>query len=146
MQHIDHLRKALVDPNPLVVLIKAHLVFERMLNALIESHLALPSALETGRMSFAQKVSLAEALGGLPSKLATQLRLVNTERNRAAHRLEWELSETDTETLISKITVEDEATATRPLSHRFALALAYLGGGVDAALQNSERQRHEVTT
>lgn len=75
------------------VLLRGHLWVETHLVGLLESELANPDALNLDRMAFAQKVSLANALGLLsPDEVAT-MKVLNRMRNRLAHNLGGEPTE-----------------------------------------------------
>lgn len=72
------------------VLLRGHLWVEQFLMALIEAEVANPAPLSMDRMTFANKLNLAEALGLLSSGDAKTIRILNKMRNRLAHDLEGE--------------------------------------------------------
>lgn len=72
------------------VLLRGHLWLENALIDLIEAEVRNAKPLNTERMSFANKVNLAESLGLLGSSDAKTLRKVNGIRNRLAHDLHGE--------------------------------------------------------
>ena len=73
--------------DPTLVLLKGHLLVEEQLFACIGAHCRDATKLEDARLTFAQKLRLAQALCGLQS-VAHSLEKLNALRNRMAHRLE----------------------------------------------------------
>lgn len=69
------------------VLLRGHLWVEKHLISLLEAELARPEALDLDRVSFAQKVKLADALGMLTPDEEGLLRKLNQARNLLAHDL-----------------------------------------------------------
>lgn len=69
------------------VFLRGHLWVEKFLGDLLEAVLADPAAIQLDRMSFSQKVGLAQALGAVASAEAAPLRVMNKTRNRLAHDL-----------------------------------------------------------
>ena len=73
--------------DPTLVLLKGHLLVEEQLFACIAAHCRDATKLEDARLTFAQKLRLAQALcGGL--SVAHSLEKLNALRNRMAHRVE----------------------------------------------------------
>lgn len=81
------------------VLLRGHLWLENAVIDLIEADVANPAALNMDRMTFANKVNLAEALGLLSPGDAATLRTLNKIRNRLAHNLHGEPTPEDLATL-----------------------------------------------
>lgn len=77
----------------MTVVLKAHLWVESMLIGLIEVSLENPGALDLDRMTFAHKLRLAEASGGLQSEVVPWVRALNKLRNSLAHELDEEASD-----------------------------------------------------
>jgi hypothetical protein len=73
--------------DPTLVLHKGHLLVEEQLFACIAAHCPDATKLEDARLTFAQKLRLAQALCGLQS-VAHSLEKLNALRNRMAHRVE----------------------------------------------------------
>src|ERR1035437_3619166 len=73
--------------DPTLVLLKGHLLVEEQLFACIGAHCRDATKLEDARLTFAQKLRLAQALCGLQS-VAPSLEKLNALRNRMAHRVE----------------------------------------------------------
>lgn len=94
---------SITDPNPLVMVIKAHLWLERSLNRMLEAEMKRPEALRSVRLQFSQKLNLVEALGVLPPDRAAVFRELNKVRNSAAHRVEWTLTEDDMQQIIDSV-------------------------------------------
>ena len=91
----------------LAVVIRAHLYLEHWLNLLIEECLPEPGAIEIERQSFSFKVDLAVGLGVLPQTLKQPLLGVNSFRNRLAHDIEAQISQTDIDRLFKSFTKSD---------------------------------------
>ena len=73
--------------DPTLVLLKGHLLVEEQLFAYIVAHCQDATKLEDARLTFAQKLRLAQALSGDLS-IAHSLEKLNALRNRMAHRVE----------------------------------------------------------
>jgi hypothetical protein len=76
--------------DPSLILLKGHLLVEEQLFSYIEAHCRNASKLEDARLTFAQKLRVAQALsGGLTdSQMARSLETLNAIRNKMAHRAE----------------------------------------------------------
>lgn len=76
--------------DPELVVLKGHLLIERLLDAYLENNLARSSALKKAGLDFSQKLAVAEAIH--PEWdcewLWQSIRILNNVRNRLAHRLE----------------------------------------------------------
>lgn len=81
------------------VLLRGHLWLENAVIDLIEADVANPAPLKLDRMTFSNKVNLAEALGLLGPGDAATLRAFNKIRNRLAHDLHGEPTPEDLQTL-----------------------------------------------
>ena len=90
---VQRLRDHLSDDSGQTAVLKAHLWVESMLIGLIEVSLPRPSVLDLDRMTFAQKLRLAEATGGLQSEMVPWLKALNRLRNRLAHELDEDASD-----------------------------------------------------
>lgn len=77
------------------VFLRGHLWVEKFLDDLLEAVLADPAANQLDRMSFSQKVGLAQALGTVAPAEAAPLRMMNKARNRLAHDLAGDASTKD---------------------------------------------------
>lgn len=75
--------------------IQAHLYLDHAVTTLIADTLVRPDAVRLGRMGFAQKTDLIEAMGSLPDDLLSAVRAVNGLRNRIAHQLEFSITRKD---------------------------------------------------
>lgn len=69
------------------VLLRGHLWVEKHLIGLLESELRRPEKLDLDRMTFSQKVKLADALGMLHPDEVGAIRMLNGMRNKLAHNL-----------------------------------------------------------
>lgn len=125
---IERLTAHLNDPSRLVVLIKAHLWVERSLNEILEAKLEAPEALKVEGMQFGNKVNLLAALGLLAERWAAPIRRLNTMRNHAAHRLDWDLTDDEAEALIRDIERDADVRPATTVNARLVRALVYVLG------------------
>ncbi len=128
---LQALFRSLSDPNRLVVVIKAHLWLERSINSCLEIRLDRPEALNIERMGFQQKANLVAALGMIDEQRADVIQRINTVRNHAAHRLDWELSDDETQSLIEQIAPSEFRDSDQSLNELLVLALTQLVGYVE---------------
>ena len=85
------------------VFLRGHLWVEKHLRDLLAAYLADPAAINLDRMTFSQKVSLAQALGAVSEDEAVPLRTLNKIRNRMAHDLTGEPAEQEIASLESSL-------------------------------------------
>jgi hypothetical protein len=76
-------------------LLQAHLYFDHVITRLLVDELANPDAIDARRMSFLQKLRLTQALGLIPTDLASSVEFINGLRNKIAHDLDFEISDKD---------------------------------------------------
>ena len=75
--------------DPILVVLKGHLLLEEALEQLISASCDVPSELEKARLTFAQKLSLVCALSPILSDSDRSfVRKLNAMRNKMAHRLD----------------------------------------------------------
>ena len=87
---------------PLVMILKAHLLAESLLDGFIGAFLRRGEHLvRRGRLLFAQKVTVFEATDYAPDSLSNALRTLNTIRNTLAHDAEADVSSADVLALCS---------------------------------------------
>jgi len=127
------------------VLLKGHLLIEEQLFAFIAAHCRHPKLLEEVRLTFAQKLRLAQSLSGGFTDLVRPLEKLNAIRNRMAHHVEI----TDLDTRIDdylRAWAEDEfvppKTArdrTRHLRNSLIFQIAMIAGmsGAERAVRHS---------
>lgn len=84
-------------------LIQTHLYLDHIVSLLLVDALHKPSAINTGRMAFVQKLQLVEGMGLLMDDVAAAIRVVNSLRNKIAHDLNFEISETDERNVVNAI-------------------------------------------
>ena len=82
------------DREPLSFVLRGAIYIEHALIAFIESRVEYPRALDNARLSYAQRIEVALALG-LPPTLGPPLRKVGSIRNKFAHQPETILTEAD---------------------------------------------------
>lgn len=76
-------------------LIQAHLYFEHVVAQLLKEALAKPEAISMARMSFNQSLDLVVAMALLPNELVSPIRKISGLRNKIAHDLTFEITESD---------------------------------------------------
>jgi hypothetical protein len=80
------------------LVVTGHLIVEYWLDWLIRHNIPQPRKLfDSGRLTFAQKLCLAESLGLVTGKLSEAIYRLNTIRNRISHNLEYKISSKDLE-------------------------------------------------
>jgi hypothetical protein len=94
-QHID-------ETDPLTALLKGHLWVEQCINEALDLTAAHPSELPD-RAMFDAKLRIALAFEAINPRLGATLKALNRVRNKAAHRLEYKVSDEDVDTLIAAI-------------------------------------------
>lgn len=88
------------DSPPLVMILKAHLLTESLLETFIRSFLRRGDILaEQGRLSYSQKLAFFQATDYGQAELYSVLRTLNKVRNRLAHSAESEVSPADVKAL-----------------------------------------------
>jgi hypothetical protein len=92
---LDALAAHLPRGDDFAAAIRGHLYLEHILMTFIQSALQRPDAVNLDRLHFPVKVDLAIALGLLPEDLAPPLKKVNSFRNKVAHNLKYQMSDTD---------------------------------------------------
>jgi hypothetical protein len=89
-----------------LITLKGHLLIEESLNELLQRLLKLPSAIEDARLSFFQKVCIAQAIvddvKGIPGFWSSIKRL-NSIRNRYAHKVNPENIQDEIFTFIKEV-------------------------------------------
>lgn len=97
----EHLEK----DDLMAVVLRAHMLVERELTAIIQHPLPHPERLRR-TWSFVHRLELVAALGVLDEEDLPAYRYLNRLRDRAAHRLNYEISEGDQAALIRSIRPE----------------------------------------
>ena len=87
-------------------IIRAHLWTEHFLIQLIEGAVARPASLDMDRLSFGTKVQIASAVGVLPASLAKSLMILNTLRNKVAHKLDYKFYDADKRSFFDSLPTE----------------------------------------
>lgn len=77
--------------------LQAHLYLDHVVSLLLTEAVPAPRYLQLDRTGFAQKLQLVAAMGLLPPSLFAAIRVINSIRNRIAHKLDY------------GVTAEDEA-------------------------------------
>jgi hypothetical protein len=89
----------------MAVILRAHMLIERELTAIIERPLPHPERLRRS-WSFSHRLELVAALGVLDEEDLPPFKYLNKLRDRAAHRLNYEISEDEQTALIERIRPE----------------------------------------
>jgi hypothetical protein len=91
-------------PDPIALVLRAHLYVETILQQRIEAAFADKRALDLSRMNFSTKIKLARALGKIDAADAGAFGLLNKLRNKFAHNLATQLTDQDEKTLNNALT------------------------------------------
>jgi hypothetical protein len=93
-EDVADFHKAVRSGEPLLIVLKAHLLAEAYLNELLTLRLPRPQRLldSPGGLNFARKLSLVEAMELLPDNLIEALRKLNHVRNDCVHKKDHELT------------------------------------------------------
>lgn len=84
------------ETDPVMLVLRAHLYSENLLERLILAHLSRgDKLLENGSLTYHQKLVLVEAVEGLPDSITSSLRRLNKLRNQCAHELGKKIVEID---------------------------------------------------
>ena len=96
----------------LSLIVTSHLFVEFWLDWLIRASIPKPEKLlDNGRLTFAQKLALAESLGLLDAKVAEAIQLLNNIRNKVSHNLVYKGAQKDLQLLaklISNLSNEEQ--------------------------------------
>lgn len=123
----------LSEGNTLSVLVKGHLWVERCLNRAIELRADDPSALGTDRLTFAVKLRIAQAFGAVTPEHASVIASLNAIRNRAAHRVDYDLVDDELDGLITALHGGEDEPAVPTPTDRLGFAFARFIAVLDAA-------------
>ena len=82
--------------DPVLVVLRAHLLTEHYLERIVETQLARPDRIfERGRLNYHQKLALVDSLDILSDSTVSSLRQLNRFRNSLAHDLDKRIEEID---------------------------------------------------
>lgn len=123
----------LSDASTLSVLVKGHLWVERCLNRAIELRADEPTALGTDRLTFALKLRIAQAFGAVTPEHASVIATLNAIRNRAAHRVDYDLVDDELDALVTALHGGEDEPEARGPSTRLGFAFARFIAVLDAA-------------
>lgn len=138
--HRDPLIGHLTESNRLAIIVKAHLWVEQLLSQAIGIAVPAPIHLSQVRLTFAQKLTLAQAMGAVPPDRVDAIRYLNKVRNQAAHRIDWNLDDAEGDALTHALL---EGTDWKPddsltSRERMTASLAHLIGSLQGWNQLSE--------
>jgi hypothetical protein len=121
--------------------IRAHLYVESTLNQLIEECLVRPKAMNGVEVSFRFKVPLAAALGIIPEDFQPPLKQLNALRNKLAHRLDEEITDSDLDKLFQSFAQDDRDAMTG--DKQLQNMLAYMHGCLHGQLKRVRQAKAE---
>jgi len=101
---VDHLPKE--DADPVLIILKGHLLIERLVRKFILSRLPNSEAFDKANFNAAQCIVLAESMclkNKEPEWLWKQVKEINTIRNKLAHNLDYESVEPRIKNFVSTI-------------------------------------------
>lgn len=99
---LKKVRSLLKTEDPMLLVIRGHLLLEHVLISFIQTGLTKASALKIDRLNFPAKTELAIAMGLLPENLSGALLYVNKLRNDFAHNLDFQIAPAIREEFILK--------------------------------------------
>ncbi|MBM7326047.1 hypothetical protein JS562_23510 [Agrobacterium sp. S2] len=91
-------------------LVVAHIYLDHIITEVLNTHLNHPEAYFSGHRSFAEKLSLCQAMGYFRDRFGDVLKAINKSRNRFAHELIFHVSDEEKRNLFRTFTTE------RPIS------------------------------
>jgi len=153
------LRKLLPLGDTISLVVTGHLIIEYWLDWLIKLKIQHPKRLfDSARLTFSQKVCLAESLGLLRDEYVKAIRILNNIRNHFSHDLEYQISPGDLNTLqtLAPSLSNEEQSAMNMLGSpkkeliSFCISFAgYANGcafGYVAGLRGSKKRRRQTDT
>ncbi|MFK0205788.1 hypothetical protein [Agrobacterium sp. NPDC090283] len=87
-------------------LIVAHIYLDHIITEVLNTHLDHPTAYFNGHRSFAEKLSLCQAMGYFRDKFGDVLKAINNSRNKFAHKLVFHVSDEEKRNLFRTLTTE----------------------------------------
>jgi len=87
-------------------LIVAHIYLDHIVTEVLNTHLDHPASYFNGYRSFAEKLSLCQAMGYFRDEFGNVLKAVNNSRNRFAHKLVFHVSDEEKRNLFRTLTTE----------------------------------------
>jgi hypothetical protein len=85
------------------ILLRGHLWIENLINEILAVHIVDSSALDVDRMAFRQKIDMAQAFGFISPGDGRAFRELNKMRNKLAHNLWAEPSESEVQGLVNTL-------------------------------------------
>jgi hypothetical protein len=85
------------------ILLRGHLWIENLINDVIDVHMTDPSALDLDRISFRQKIDIAQGFGFINPEDGRSLRVLNRLRNKLAHNVMAEPSQNEIRDLVNML-------------------------------------------
>jgi hypothetical protein len=133
--------KDIAGEDAIGAVIRAHLYAESTLNQLIEECLFRPKAMNVVELAFRIKVPLAAVLGIIPEDFQPPLKQLNALRNKLAHRLDAEISNSDLDRLFHSFAKDDRQAMTG--GKQLLNILAYMHGCLHGQLNRVRQAKAE---
>lgn len=105
MDDIERFEQHLFEPDSAFeILLRGHLWMENLVEAILKINIVNPEALDIERMGFRQKIDIAQAFGFISPLDGIAFKALNRLRNKLAHDLMAEPSESEVRNLVSTLT------------------------------------------
>lgn len=146
-EHLSYLAYAkAASGEPVIAILRTHLLAEYYLEQLIHLCLARGDKLiESGNLSFYQKLILVESLDVLSDRLVASVKNLNKLRNKCAHELNREISFHDIELLgqpLGPQFTKVKRKLPNTVEHMLGHVLGAICAGLFACIQLVEEQQH----
>ncbi len=87
------------DSRYLAVLLRFHLLIEYYLDLIISVYLKKGLSLLDNNLSFSQKLSIVDSFGLVPENIILSIKKLNSVRNKAAHDMDYVITERDIDSI-----------------------------------------------
>jgi hypothetical protein len=102
---IERFTQHLYEPeSSFEILLRGHLWMENFINRILEIHIVNTGVLDLDRIGFRQKVDIAQSFGFISQEDGYALKALNRLRNKLAHNLMAEPSESEIRDLVNTLT------------------------------------------
>jgi hypothetical protein len=115
---IERFEQHLFEPeSSFEILLRGHLWIENFVGRILELRIVNQGVLDLDRMSFRQKIDIAQAFGFITQEDGQAFKVLNRLRNKLAHNLMVEPSEEEIRHLVSTLTGAKEAAFNAVMNH-----------------------------
>jgi len=101
--NVETLKKRIRDEDPAQAIIQAHLHLDHVVSQMLSEAVPFPRHLQLDRTGFNQKLQLVAAMGLLAPNLLAPIKVINSIRNRIAHKLDYSVNSADAAKLRSAV-------------------------------------------